>query len=76
MVNIQHGEESYCNTYSFAAFSEAEPACSLVTLPGLNCTGFKNTGVMEDEGQYLQDIYLTDSNVVARAGLGSTHVHT
>jgi Sulfotransferase family len=25
-----------------------------------NCTGFKNTGVLEDEGQYLQDIYLTD----------------
>ena len=25
-----------------------------------NCTGFKNTGVLQDEGQYLQDIYLTD----------------
>jgi hypothetical protein len=25
-----------------------------------NCTSFKNTGVLEDEGQYLQDIYLTD----------------
>jgi hypothetical protein len=25
-----------------------------------NCTSFKNTGVLQDEGQYLQDIYLTD----------------
>jgi hypothetical protein len=26
-----------------------------------NCTGFKNTGAYEDEGQFLQDIYLTAS---------------
>jgi hypothetical protein len=25
-----------------------------------NCTSFKNTGVLEDEGQYLQDVYLSD----------------
>jgi hypothetical protein len=25
------------------------------------CTGFKNTGVYEDEGQFLQDVYLTAS---------------
>jgi Sulfotransferase family len=25
-----------------------------------NCTGFKNTGVLQDEGQYLQDVYATD----------------
>src|SRR5437667_9506173 len=25
-----------------------------------NCTGFKNTGVLQDEGQYLQDVYPTD----------------
>jgi sulfotransferase family protein len=25
-----------------------------------NCTGFKNTGVLEDEGQFLQDVYPTD----------------
>jgi hypothetical protein len=24
-----------------------------------NCTGFKDTGVIEDEGQFLQDVYLT-----------------
>jgi Sulfotransferase family len=24
-----------------------------------NCTGFKDTGVIEDEGQYLQDVYST-----------------
>jgi Sulfotransferase family len=24
-----------------------------------NCTGFKNTGVIEDEGQFLQDVYPT-----------------
>jgi Sulfotransferase family len=26
-----------------------------------NCTGFKNTGVFEDEGQFLQDVYPTAS---------------
>ena len=26
-----------------------------------DCTGFKNTGVFEDEGQFLQDVYLTAS---------------
>lgn len=25
-----------------------------------DCTGFKNTGVLEDEGQFLQDVYATD----------------
>ena len=25
-----------------------------------NCTGFKNTGVLQDEGQYLQDVYPPD----------------
>jgi hypothetical protein len=25
-----------------------------------NCTGFKNTGALEDEGQFLQDVYATD----------------
>jgi hypothetical protein len=25
-----------------------------------NCTSFKNTGVLQDEGQYLQDVYPTD----------------
>src|SRR5206468_3182649 len=25
-----------------------------------NCTGFKNTGVLQDEGQYLQDVYPDD----------------
>ena len=25
-----------------------------------NCTGFKNTGVLQDEGQYLQNVYPTD----------------
>jgi hypothetical protein len=26
-----------------------------------NCTGFKNTGVLQDEGQYLQDVYPPDA---------------
>jgi Sulfotransferase family len=26
-----------------------------------NSTGFKNTGVLQDEGQYLQDVYQTDA---------------
>jgi Sulfotransferase family len=25
-----------------------------------NCTAFRNTGVLQDEGQYLQDVYATD----------------
>ena len=27
-----------------------------------NCTGLQNTGVYEDEGRYLQDVYLTESD--------------
>ena len=27
-----------------------------------NCTGFENTGVIMDEGQYLQDVYPTESS--------------
>jgi hypothetical protein len=27
-----------------------------------NCSGFANTGVFEDEGQFLQDVYLTASS--------------
>jgi hypothetical protein len=32
-----------------------------------NCTGFRNTGVLEDEGQFLQDVYQSD-NVYGGAG--------
>jgi hypothetical protein len=32
-----------------------------------NCTGFKNTGALEDEGQFLQDVYPSD-NVYGGAG--------
>ena len=32
-----------------------------------NCTGFKNTGALEDEGQFLQDVYRSD-NVYGGAG--------
>ena len=32
-----------------------------------NCTGFKDTGVTEDEGQFLQDVYLTS---MAYGGVG------
>lgn len=32
-----------------------------------NCTAFENTGVLMDEGQYLQDVYPTD---VAFGGVG------
>jgi hypothetical protein len=27
-----------------------------------NCTGFKNTGVLEDEGRFLQDVYPTEGD--------------
>ncbi len=33
-----------------------------------DCTGFKNTGVLEDEGQFLQDVYASDHE---RGGAGS-----
>ena len=32
-----------------------------------NCTGFRNTGVLEDEGQFLQNVYQSD-NVYGGAG--------
>jgi hypothetical protein len=32
-----------------------------------NCTGFRNTGVLQDEGQFLQDVYQSD-NVYGGAG--------
>jgi hypothetical protein len=37
-----------------------------------NCTGFKNTGVLEDEGQFLQDIYAADHE---HGGAGSFGFH-
>src|SRR5437773_10109761 len=33
-----------------------------------NCTGFKDTGVIEDEGQFLQDVYPT-GKVYGGAGI-------
>jgi hypothetical protein len=35
-----------------------------------NCTGFKNTGVLEDEGQFLQDVYPTDNTYGGAAKFG------
>ena len=37
-----------------------------------NCTGFKNTGVLEDEGQFLQNVYASDHE---RGGAGSFGFH-
>lgn len=37
-----------------------------------NCTGFKNTGVLEDEGQFLQDVYASDHEL---GGAGSFGFH-
>jgi hypothetical protein len=36
------------------------------------CTSFKNTGVLEDEGQFLQDVYASDHE---RGGSGSFGFH-
>jgi len=36
------------------------------------CTGFKNTGVLEDEGQFLQDVYRSDHEM---GGAGSFGFH-
>lgn len=36
------------------------------------CTGFKNTGVLEDEGQFLQDVYASDHE---HGGAGSFGFH-
>jgi hypothetical protein len=35
-----------------------------------DCTGFKNTGVPEDEGQFLQDVYLTASSYGGSSRVG------
>jgi Sulfotransferase family len=35
-----------------------------------DCTGFKNTGVPEDEGQFLQDVYLTASDYGGSSRVG------
>jgi hypothetical protein len=40
-----------------------------------NCTGFRNTGVLEDEGQFLQDVYPSD-NVYGGAGQFGFHPRT
>ena len=37
-----------------------------------DCTGFKSTGVLEDEGQFLQDVYASDHE---RGGSGSFGFH-
>jgi Sulfotransferase family len=37
-----------------------------------NCTGFKNTGVLEDEGQFVQDVYASDHEL---GGAGSFGFH-
>ncbi len=41
-----------------------------------DCTGLKNTGVFEDEGQFLQDVYAVPLSMVAPAGAGSIRVCT
>ena len=35
-----------------------------------NCTGFKNTGVFEDEGQFLQDVYAVASEYGGSSRVG------
>jgi hypothetical protein len=35
-----------------------------------NCTGFKNTGALEDEGQFLQDVYPSDNVYGGAAAFG------
>src|ERR1700720_1242966 len=37
-----------------------------------DCTGFRNTGILEDEGQFLQDVYASDHE---RGGAGSFGFH-
>ena len=34
------------------------------------CTGFKNTGVLEDEGQFLQDVYRSDHEIGGAGAFG------
>jgi hypothetical protein len=58
-----HSGEEACRKYVFVGGSPR----SGTSLLGRNiarledCTGFKNTGVFEDEGQFLQDVYPTAS---------------
>ena len=54
--------ERNVSTCSCAVCSEAEPACSVAILQDWKTApGFKNTGVLQDEGQFLQDVYPNDA---------------
>jgi len=56
-VHVPHGDEMR-RKYVFVGGPQRSGTSNVARLE--NCTGFKNTGVLEDEGQYLQDVYPTD----------------
>ena len=58
MENKNRGDRKYVFVCGLQRSGTSVLARNIARLE--NCTGFKNTGVLEDEGQYLQDIYLTD----------------
>ncbi len=47
------------------AYSRATAGTSGNIASIANCTSFRNTGVMEDEGQYLQDVYPNADEIAA-----------
>jgi hypothetical protein len=56
-VHVPHGDEMR-RKYVFVGGPQRSGTSNVARLE--NCTGFKNTGVLEDEGQYLQDVYPAD----------------
>ena len=60
-VHVPHGDEMR-RKYVFVGGLQRSGTSVLVRNVARleNCTGFKNTGVLADEGKYLQDVYPTD----------------
>jgi hypothetical protein len=60
-VHVPHGDEMR-RKYVFVGGLQRSGTSVLVRNVARleNCTGFKNTGVLQDEGKYLQDVYPTD----------------
>ena len=59
------GGERQCRKYVFVCGLQRSGTSVLARNLGKleNCTGFRNTGVVEDEGQYLQDVYPTNNEL-------------
>jgi hypothetical protein len=60
-VHVPHGDEMRRKYVFVGALQRSGTSVLVRNVARLeNCTGFKNTGILEDEGQYLQDVYPAD----------------